>query len=157
MLARPFNVSSFCVAAIMAYEVREVGEYSSAEVARQFRADLIGKVAVCTSFDSGRFVDPAWAQVNGYCVSPPIDDRMIDAWPISHDEYCDEWWVFDLQVPPDFDVVAFCNYVGMRIGDYKELDFEGACRLDQYLARFAPAMMFGNNDHAYVVRRLGNT
>jgi hypothetical protein len=137
----------------MPYEFREVGELSCGEVARQFRADLIGKLAVCTSFDSGRFVEPAWQQVHGYYVSPPIDDEMIESWPTSHDDYCDEWWVFDSQVPPDFDVVPLCNYVGVRIANYKELDFEGAPRLDQYLAKFAPALMFGNNEYAYVVRR----
>jgi hypothetical protein len=149
------NGIPLCAAATMPYEFREVGELSSAEVARQLRADLIGKVAVCASFDSGRFVEPTWAQVNGYPVSPPIDDQMVDAWPTSHDEYCDEWWVFDSQIPPDFDVVAFCNYCDMRIANYKELDFEGACRLDQYLAQFAPALVFGNNEYAYVVRRSG--
>ena len=77
---------------------------------------------------------------------------MIDGWPTSHDKYCDEWWIFDARVPPNFEVVAFCNY-GMRIADHKELDFEGACRLDDYLAKFAPALVFGNNNHAYVVRQ----
>jgi hypothetical protein len=136
----------------MAYVIRELGELSSAEVARQFRNHLIGKVAVCTSFDSGKFVEPAWKQVNQYYVSPPINDGMIDAWPVSHDEYCDEWWVFDAQVPPDFAVVAFCNFM-MRIADYKELDFEGGCRLDHYLAQFVPALMFGNNELAYLALR----
>ncbi|HEY2584535.1 MAG TPA: hypothetical protein VGI81_02075 [Tepidisphaeraceae bacterium] len=110
-------------------------------------------MAICTSFDSGRFVEPAWLQVNGYAVSSPISDEMIDRWPVSHDEYCDEWWVFDSMVPADFDVVAFCNFTEMRIANYKELDFEGACRLDRYLAKFAPTLMFGNNEYAYVVRR----
>jgi hypothetical protein len=139
----------------MPYEFREVGEISCADVARQVRADLIGKLAVCTSFDSGRFVDlePTWRQVNGYYVSPQITDAMVDAWPTSHDDYCDEWWVFDSRVPSEFEVVALCNYSGMRIARYKELDFEGGCRLDAYLAKFAPALMFGNNEYAYVVRR----
>jgi hypothetical protein len=140
----------------MPYEFREVRELSCAEVARDLRTDLIGKVAVCTSFDSGRFVEPSWRKINGYCVSPPINDEMVDTWPTSHDDYCDEWWVFDSQVPPDFDAVALCNYAGMRIANYKELDFEGACRLDQYLAKFAPALMFGNNEYAYVVQRSGD-
>lgn len=137
----------------MSYEFQEIGEDSCAEIARQLRAELIGKVAVCTSFDSGRLVEPTWVQLNGHAVSSPISDEMIDSWPASHDDYCDEWWVFDSQVPPDFDVVAFCNFVGVRIANHKELDFEGGCRLDQYLARFAPALMFGNNEYAYVVRR----
>jgi len=140
----------------MPYELREIGELSCADVARQLRADLIGKLAVCTSFDSGRFVEPAWRLVNGYCVSPPINDEIVDSWPTSHDDYCDEWWVFDSQIPPDFDVVALCNYAGMRIARYKELNFDGGCRLDEYLAKFAPALMFGNNEYAYVVRRSGD-
>ena len=138
----------------MAHEFPEVGKLSSAEVAREFRALLFGKVAVCTSFDSGKFVEPGWMQVNGYCVSPTIDDAFIDAWPTSHDEYCDEWWVFDSHVPPDFSVHALCNYTGVRIADYLGLDFEGACPLDAYLAKFRPAIVFGNNDYAYVVRRV---
>ncbi len=137
----------------MPYEFREIGDLSCANVARLLQAELIGKVAVCTSFDSGRFVEPAWREVNGYYVSPIIDNAMVDAWPTSHDDYCDEWWLFDSQVPSDFNVVALCNYMGMRITNYKDVDFEGACRLDQYLAKFAPALMFGNNEYAYVVRR----
>ena len=139
----------------MPYDFQELGELSCREVARLFRTDLIGRRAVCTSFDSGRFVEPAWTEVNGYVVSPPIDDEIVDRWPTSHDEYCDEWWVFDSQVPADFEVVAFCNYVGMRITNYSALDFEGGCRLDHYLARFSPALVFGNNEYAYVVRRSG--
>src|SRR5687767_2846511 len=113
----------------MPYDFSEVGELSAAEVARLLRPVLLGRVAVCTSFDSGKFIEPSWTQVNGYCVSPSIDDQLIEAWPVSHDKYCDEWWVFDSRIPLDFAVNAFCNYVGMRIVDYQQLDFEGACPL----------------------------
>jgi hypothetical protein len=82
--------------------------------------------------------------------------ELIETWPTSHDEYCDEWWVFDSQIPIDFEVVALCNYIGVRITQYRNLDFEGACRLDSYLAKFAPALLFGNNEYAYVVRRTSN-
>ncbi len=91
--------------------------------------------------------------MNGYCVSPPITEAMVGAWPNSHDEFCDEWWVFDLRVPPDFSVVAFCNFLGTRIADYQDLDFEGACHLDEYLSKFSPPLVFGCNEYAYVVRR----
>jgi hypothetical protein len=138
----------------MKYEFLEVGELSSAEVARKLKTDLLGRIAVCTSFDSGRFIEPKWELVNGYYVSPRISEAMVDEWPVSHDEYCDEWWIFDAEIPPDFAVVAFCNYVGIGISSYRDLEFDGGCQLDEYLARFLPALVFGNNEFAYVIRRI---
>ncbi len=124
-------------------------------MALKYKADLLGRVAVCSSFDSGRYIESTWEQVNGYCISPPITEAMVGEWPNSHDEYCDEWWVFDSRVPPDFSVVAFCNFLGMRIANYRDLEFEGGCHLDEYLSKFSPALVFGCNDYAYVVRRSG--
>jgi hypothetical protein len=49
----------------MAYDFLEVGELSCAEVARQIRGDLLGRLAVCTSFDSGKLIQPARTRVNG--------------------------------------------------------------------------------------------
>ena len=139
----------------MSYDFEELdGDLSCAEVARKWRSLLLGRVAVCTSFDSGLIVDPTWLQVNGHCITPTIDDRLLETWPVSHDEFCDEWWVFDIPVPSDFQVTAFCNFVGERIADYKKLDWEGGCPLDSYLLRFRPAVVFGNNEYTYMVRRI---
>ncbi len=42
----------------MKYQFIEVGDFSAAEVALYYKADLLGRVAVCSSFDSGRFIEP---------------------------------------------------------------------------------------------------
>lgn len=137
----------------MTYDFIELGELSCAEVARGHRPLLLGRVAVCTSFDSGCFLEPAWLRANEYCVTPPIDERLIDNWPVSHEAYCDEWWVFEAVVPVGFKVNAFCNYVDMRIANYRDLVWENGCPLDSYLAAFHPVAVFGNNEYAYLIRR----
>jgi hypothetical protein len=136
----------------MSYLFSDLGDLSCAEIVRQHRSLLMGNVAVNTSFDSGRLSRLDWKRVNGYCLTPPITPALLEEWPISHDDCWDEWWVFDNQVPQDFEVTAFCNY-NFTISRYKELDFEGGCRLDHYLARFRPAGVFGNNQLcAYLIR-----
>jgi hypothetical protein len=152
----------------MGYSFIDLGDLSCSEIVRQHSDLLLGRIAVNTSFDSGRFscpewiaVNPSldsgrlscgdWREVNGYSVTPRITKALIDAWPVSHEEFCDEWWVFESAVPPTFKVNAFCNYV-MPIGRYKELDWEDGVPLDRYLREFAPIAMFGNNASAYLVR-----
>jgi hypothetical protein len=119
----------------MEYSFIDLGDLSCAEIARQHSDLLLGHIAVNTSFDSGRFscsewiaVNPSldsgrfscadWREVNGYSVMPRITQALIDAWPVSHEESYDEWWVFETVVPPTFRVNAFCNY-GMPIGRCK--------------------------------------
>jgi len=75
----------------------------------------------------------------------------LRVWPVSHDAYYDEWWIFESSISSDFEVKPFCNYIGARIADYKDLDFDGACRLDSYLEQFQPRFVFGNNDLGYLI------
>jgi hypothetical protein len=137
----------------MPYRFEEAGEVSCGEIADSLRSAIIGCRAVNSSFDSGRLTMPDWESVNGFPVSPAITERFIAEWPVSHDAYCDEWWLFDGPVPSDFAVLAFCNYTGMRIADYKQLDWPEGCPLDSYLGRFRPKVVFGNNDFGYVIAR----
>src|SRR5581483_1149892 len=130
----------------MPYRFEEVGDVSCDEIASSLVSAIIGCRAVNSSFDSGRITMPGWESVNGFPISPVITEHFIAEWPVSHDAYYDEWWVFDSSVPSDFSVAAFCNYTGMRIGDYKQLDWADGCPLDNYLDRFRPKLVFGNND-----------
>jgi hypothetical protein len=137
----------------MDYEFVDAGDRSCAEIVCEHRHLLLGRTAVCTSFDSGTYGPSAWVRSGRYRVSSAIDESLIAAWPTSHDGFCDEWWVFDLPVPEGFEVRPFCNFVGMRIADYRDLDWSDGCPLDEYLARFRPLMVFGNNERSYVIRR----
>ena len=137
----------------MAYRFKDVGEVSCDEIASSLASRIIGCRAGNSSYDSGRISMPAWEMVNGFPVSPVISEQFIAEWPVSHDVYCDEWWLFDTPVPPDFSVTAFCNYTGMRISDYKQLDWEAGCPLDSYLDRFRPLVVVGNNEFRYVIAR----
>ena len=94
---------------------------------------------------------PGWKQVNGFPVSPCITEEFIDEWPVSHEQFCDEWWIFDQVIPTDFDVHSFCNFIGMTISDYKQLDWDNGCPLDSYLQRFRPIVVFGNNEFSYII------
>jgi len=135
----------------MPYRFEEVGELSCGEIASSLSSVIIGCRAVNSSYDSGRITMPDWELINGFPVSPVITEELIAEWPVSHDAYCDEWWVFTGSIPSDFSVSAFCNYVGMRIAEYKKLDWPEGCPLDSYLDRFRPMLVFGNNDFGYVI------
>jgi len=136
----------------MAYEFLDLGDLSCADIVRKFSHLLIGRIAVNTSYDSGKLSRPDWKQVNGFSVTPPITRALIDGWPVSHDDCWDEWWVFDDFVSQSLDVRAFCNF-GLPISDYKELDFEKLCPLDRYLEQYRPVAVFGNNQRsAYLIR-----
>jgi hypothetical protein len=118
----------------MPYEFRDVGDISCAQVARQFSELLVGRVAVNTSFDSGKLSRPDWETVNGFCVSPRITSALANDWPSSHED-------------------AFCNFM-LPIARYQELDFEGGCPLDRYLELFQPNVVFGCDARsAYLIRR----
>lgn len=135
----------------MSYCFDQLESVSCADIAAGLEPSLIGCRAVNTAFDGGRISRPDWECVNGFAVTPFITKEFVEAWPVSHEAFCDEWWIFDGFIPSDFEVQAFCIYIGTRIADYKELDFDGACRLDSYLERFRPRLVFGNNERGYVI------
>jgi len=135
----------------MPYRFEEVGEVSCDEIAKSIAPLLLGCRAVNSSYDSGRMIAPDWEQVNGLPISPLITEQFVARWPVSHDGYCDEWWVFEGTIPRDFIVAAFCNFTSMRIADYKKLDWPEGCPLDSYLNRFRPKVVFGNNEFGYMI------
>lgn len=135
----------------MPYDFHQLQAVSCASIAAELEERLIGCRAVNTSFDSGRFTFPEWDCINGFAVTPVISREFVRAWPVSHHAYCDEWWIFEGTIPGDFEVQPFCNYIGTRIADYKDLDFDGACRLDSYLDQFRPRCVFGNNELGYLI------
>jgi hypothetical protein len=137
----------------MPYRFEEVGEVSCDEIAVSLVPALIGCRAMNSSFDSGRAQMPGWEPFNDFSASPVITAEFVAHWPVSHDGYCDEWWVFDGSIPRDFSVNAFCNCTNMRIADYKQLDWDAGCPLDKYLERFHPKLVFGNNEFGYVITR----
>ncbi len=137
----------------MPYRFEDLGEVSCDDIVASRTDALIGCRAVNSSFDSGHVQMPGWPLVNGFSVTPLITDEFVAHWPVSHEGYCDEWWVFDSSIPADFAVTAFCNYARMRIAEYKKLDWDAGCPLDAYLERFSPKLVFGNNEFGYVITR----
>ena len=138
----------------MHYCFEDFGEASCDEIARTISPLLIGHQAVNSAFDSGLIRVPEWQHINGFPVTPHITESFIAEWPVSHDLSYDEWWVFDGHIPVDFRVHSFCNFVGMQIADYKELDWEDGCPLDTYLKQFCPIAVFGNNERGYVIFKI---
>jgi hypothetical protein len=137
----------------------DLGEVSLRESLRRLGPSIVGLEAINTSFDSGllspdyRAFPAGWATHGGAAVSPPITDALIAAWPLSHDQYCDQWWFFK-HIPAEFDVTrGICNYVSCHIGDWAALEFEGGAQLAKNIARFRPEAIVGNNDRAYCVSR----
>ena len=139
----------------MNYEFIDAGERRCSEIANEYRDLLLTRTVVCTSFDSGIGGPRGWSRHGQYATNQ-INETLLADWPISHDEYCDEWWIFEDPPPTDFEVHAFCNFIGMRITNYRELDFSEGCQLDEYLMRFRPLLVFGNNADTYVIRRRAN-
>lgn len=138
---------------MMNYAIRQLNEVSCREIAAFISDRLIGCRAINTSFDSGLIVQSDWESVNGFPVSPQITNTFVDRWPTSHLSYCDEWWIFDGEIPADFKVNSFCNFVGTSIADLKDLSWEEGWPLDHYLELYQPLAIFGNNKQGYLVIR----
>lgn len=137
----------------------DLDEEELRDTLRRLNPYILGTRAVNTSWDSGvltadRHDFPVgWPTHHGIAVSPPIDSEMIDKWPVSHDDYCDEWWFF-AEVPQDFDFAnSICNYVSERIENWADLEFEGGVELKKNLIRFQPTILVGNGKFTYCVSR----
>jgi len=118
---------------------------------------LIGLCAVNTSFDSGLYgtheeLPPGWERCEDKALSPPITPDLIAEWPVSHDEFCDEWYFFK-ERPRHLVVTAYCNYLGCTINSWKELEFAGGANLSSSLATYAPELVVGNNEKTYAVSK----
>src|SRR5438045_156337 len=112
-MARSQTRASGISRSLVHYNFQELGKVSCRQIAASLRHTLVGKLAVNTAFDSGLIQQPQWQHINCFPVTPLITERLVDEWPVSHDAFCDEWWVFGSDIPPDFKVHNFCNYVGM--------------------------------------------
>lgn len=139
------------------YQFEQMGQVSCSVIAGGLVDRLTGCRAVNTAFDSGRIIRRDWGKVNGYSITPVITPDFLAEWPVSHIAFCDEWWVFDKEIPKDFEVSAFCNHVGTRLDEYKCLDFDGGCPLDSWLSRYRPKLVFGNNELGYLISRVENS
>lgn len=127
------------------------------ETLHQLSEALIGCRAINTSFDSGLFSLKAssqqgWGLINNFAVSPIITSKLLKSWPISHDEFCDEWNFFQ-NIPDFFDAVAFCNYTGCRIEDWRELEFRSGVNLLEKIINYSPELIVGNNEYTYIVSK----
>lgn len=146
------------------YTFEIIEDVNARDIARQLAASLVGRTAVCTSFDSANpAVEAEWERLaqthipeefritnNDSGPTPPVlTNDSIENWPLSHEEIYDEWWIFDGAVPAAFSVKALCNY---NVTDYEAVAF--TCPLEDYLKKFRPVAVFGNaSDFGYLIQR----
>lgn len=125
---------------------------------RRLKPRILGLKAINTSWDSGLLTShndfpEGWAVHDKAAVTPVITDTLIELWPLSHEEYCDEWWFFE-QIPANFDFThGFCNWIDNRIANWAELEFDGGAQLAKSIRRFRPEMIVGNNKFTYCVSK----
>ena len=136
----------------MNYNYINKGDYSIRNLVGDMATELNGLFVVCTSFDSKITEFKYWVKIGKYS-GKIIDSDLIAHWPLSHDKYCDEWWVFKKIPGNDFTVNAFCNYVGMTIDQRRELNWDDGCPIEAYIKEYAPEMVFGNNEKTYLITR----
>ena len=99
------------------------------DIVRALRTHLLGRRAVNVSWDSGRLSPPLsgiferWQSHDDFVISPPVDDTLISDWPRSSCGW-DEWYFFR-SIPKSISLEAYCNWGGMAIGDWRQLEFTG--------------------------------
>jgi hypothetical protein len=133
----------------------EEPELSLSAVVRGLSRFLIGTNAVNVSWDSGRLVPSeqqfasGWSTVDGYTVTPPIDERLIHEWPRSSCSF-DEWYFF-WSVPKELNVLAFCNWLSSSLADWESLTFK--FDLSEQLRRLQPIIVLGEGYSIFVIAR----
>lgn len=143
--------------AIDDYVCYDLDEMALRDLITLVKSHIIGMMAVNTSWDSGILkpsetqLQHGWTRQGHAAVTPPIDDSLISSWPVSHDDYCDEWWFFH-SIPPAFDFShGFCNMVSQRIGQWEEVEF--CTHLAESIQRFGPELVLGNGKWTYCVSK----
>ena len=126
------------------------------DVVRALRSFLVGTFAVNASFDSGRLggarapLPLHWSQLNGYGVSPSLEDSALDHWPRSHSGF-DEWYFFR-EVPANLQVQAFCNWFTFSLSEWQSLqELENGFDLSAQLARLRPQVVVGEGRSIFVL------
>ena len=141
------------------YYCYDLNDLTLSEAISLIQTNILGLRAINTSFDSGIFtpneaeIEQGWTLQGKAGVTPIITESLLAQWPISHDNYCDEWWFFK-SIPKEFDhTKGFCNMVTQRIADWEEVEFEGCAQIAKNIQRYKPEIVIGNNDWTYIVSR----
>lgn len=132
-------------------------EVTAAEIIFDLRRHFTGMRAVCSAWDSGmlRLKGPEWSgwtTVDGYAVSPLIDDRLTDSWPQSSCGH-DEWYFFDA-VPTLTKIHAFSKWLGMSISTSVQLTgVPSGFDLREQLERINPMFVVGEGDRVFILAK----
>ncbi|MFZ2641678.1 MAG: hypothetical protein WA117_11825 [Verrucomicrobiia bacterium] len=124
------------------------------------RECLVGTRGVNVSWDSGRLqpskeqVLSGWSIRDGYAVTPPIDERLMEEWPRSCCGF-DEWYFF--RSPPQrIELSAFCNYEGhISLGDWESVAFQFS--LARQLEQTQPEIVIGEGLSVFIISRTRET
>jgi hypothetical protein len=117
---------------------------------------LIGKLALCTSVDSGHYGFPNLGERIGEYTNLQITNDILGNWP-TYSGYFDEWFIFDNNVPIIVESVGLCNWTSTTINDYKNLKecVPANCQMDLCLANHNPILVLGcNKTDSYIFSKI---
>jgi hypothetical protein len=115
------------------------------DVARRLSPFLAGLTAVNVSWDSGKLnpseeqLRSGWQIVQGYAVTPRIDQTLTDKWPHSGCGF-DEWYFFK-SLPSTLEMQAFCNWLRVSLKEFERIAFKFDLR--EQLRRCQPELVLG--------------
>jgi hypothetical protein len=131
------------------YCIHSLGAVTCAQIVSWLGPQLEGRLAVCTSVDSGPGGWAGWTEKVGDCFCRVVDAVMLRDWPTYWGAY-DEWYIFDAKPADDFEVIAICNFGGEFISEIGAT--EDTCdwcpALSRYLRTYRPVCIFGNSEEA---------
>lgn len=126
------------------------------DVVRALRTHILGRRAVNVSWDSGRLspslsgIFERWQIQDDFVITPPVDDTLISDWPRSACGW-DEWYFFR-SIPKTISLEAYCNWGGMAIDDWRDLEFTGL-NLEQQLLTHQPELVIAEGHSIFVIAR----
>jgi hypothetical protein len=135
----------------------ETPELVLPDVVRALSADLLGLRGVNVSWDSGLLVasdpgcPPDWSFVGKHAVSPPITLDLAERWPYSSCGF-DEWYFFR-EPPARCDLAPLCNWLGVSVGSWADLNFPAGFDLNAQLHEAKPDVVIGQGYCIYVIAR----
>lgn len=134
----------------------ESPELSVPEIVRGLSEFIVGMTGVNVSWDSGR-LQPSedqtalgWRVVNGYALTPVIDEELAGNWPCSACSGYDEWYFFR-SVPSNIEIEAFCNWQTVSLKEWELVSFK--CDLREQLRRYQPDIVLGDGWRVFVIAR----
>jgi len=98
------------------------------DVTRRLSLFLVGLIAVNVSWDSGKLnpseeqLSMGWQIVQGYAVTPRIDQILTDNWSRSGCGF-DEWCFFK-SLPSTLEMQAFCNWSRVSLKEWESISFK---------------------------------